>query len=78
MKHLKWFIDKDWDLGDCPKLGSKVRIDDGRPFLNDLFRDEGILEILDAKDIKDLEHILPFIGAIVDQAHWESKDATVT
>lgn len=77
MKYLSWLINKVWDEGTCPKLGSKVRNEDGRPGTNDFFSDQGIVGILDSKDMKNQDNISPFMGAIVNQECGEREDDPV-
>lgn len=48
------------------------------PSLNVFLRDEGIVGMLKEKYMNNWDNISPFIGAIVDRAWRESKDAHVT
>lgn len=43
LKFMNRFITIVWDAGDSPKIGSKIRNDDGRSGLNCFFRDKGLV-----------------------------------
>lgn len=56
---------------DCPKPGSNVRNENEPPGLRGFFSEEGLVGILEANDMKHMDNISQFLGAINDRTCGE-------
>lgn len=71
------FINVVWDTRDSPKIGSVIMNDGVGSGLNELFRDEGLLGMIEGKEMKNLENISHFMETLVERACEEAHTAPI-
>lgn len=78
IRQINKFFDETSMQEDGPPLRLSVKKSEGRPSLNGVFTVDGLAGMIEAADIKKLDMISPFIGALLYLICGESESFPVT
>ncbi|MEM9680054.1 MAG: hypothetical protein AAF901_06990 [Bacteroidota bacterium] len=78
IKQLNYFIEEVCNNADTMRIEGNFRRDDGKSGLNGLFKDEGLVGMIEAKAMKNIDKVSPFLGAIIDRCCNEEEKSPVT
>lgn len=67
IRQMNGFIEDSWVYCDEGPSGYGIRNAEGRKGMNGYFNEEGLAGMLEAKDLKNLDNVSPFLGALIDR-----------